>query len=123
MSTTKLYVTTAVSVLFFGAIFGLVALVVVDVPDPRVRLLAGLGAVVFVVLVHAVRFLRMKRMLEQNYAWYVGRHPDRVKGKRVECHACGADSIRVRGLMQRTFMREHFCGRCGEVLYYSPERR
>jgi hypothetical protein len=27
----------------------------------------------------------------------------------------------ARGLMQRTYMREHFCVTCGQILYYSRE--
>lgn len=64
---------------------------------------------------------RMKRMRSRNYQWYRARYPQAVRGKRVFCRSCEGDSISVRNVMQRTFMREHFCSQCGECLYYSPE--
>jgi ABC-type nickel/cobalt efflux system permease component RcnA len=73
------------------------------------------------VLIIVTNMKRMKRMRAKNYQWYLATYPDAVKGKRVACHSCGHDHVQVRNVMQRTFMREHFCGQCGESLYYSPE--
>lgn len=66
---------------------------------------------------------RIHRMLDRNFHWYRQQHPSCVKNNRVTCASCGATSIRVRALMQKTYMREHFCSVCGEVLYFSPEGR
>jgi hypothetical protein len=44
-----------------------------------------------------------------------------VRPARVTCPHRGGSWIHARGLMQRTFMREHFCVTCGQALHYSPE--
>ena len=64
---------------------------------------------------------RRKELRERNFFWYSALHPECTSGKRVLCNVCKSDSVRIRGLMQGTYTREHFCGRCGETLYYSPE--
>ncbi|CAB3753722.1 hypothetical protein LMG29660_02187 [Burkholderia puraquae] len=64
---------------------------------------------------------RIKYMRAKNYQWYRETYPDAVRGSRVMCRSCGNDRIHARNVMQRTFMREHFCSQCGESLYYSPE--
>ncbi|MDT6992072.1 hypothetical protein [Burkholderia cenocepacia] len=75
----------------------------------------------FFLLIVGMNWRRIKRMRAKNYQWYRTTHPNAVRGNRVACHSCGNDRIQVRNVMQRTFMREHFCSQCGESLYYSPE--
>lgn len=65
----------------------------------------------------------LRRMAAQNYDWYRTEHPEQVTKAGVKCFKCGGGRIHVRGLMQRTYMREHFCTQCGTALYYSPEAR
>ncbi|MCA8297738.1 hypothetical protein LGN19_28500 [Burkholderia sp. AU30198] len=64
---------------------------------------------------------RIKHMRARNYQWYRATYPDAMRGNRVVCRSCGNDRVHVRNIMQHTFMREHFCGQCGESLYYSQE--
>ncbi|SDP72494.1 hypothetical protein SAMN04488595_11858 [Ralstonia sp. 25mfcol4.1] len=81
----------------------------------------GIGATILVNVRHQHR--RMVRMKTENHAWYRRTYPNAVRGDAITCHACAGRHIRVRGLMQRTFMREHFCSQCGTALYFSPEPR
>lgn len=63
-----------------------------------------------------------RQMSAHNYDWYRTEHPDLVtRDGSVKCATCGGARVHVRGLMQKTFMREHFCTQCGATLYYSPE--
>jgi predicted SprT family Zn-dependent metalloprotease len=89
--------------------------------DTLFALAIPLFIVVVAVVIVTANVKRMKRMRAKNYQWYRATYPAAVKGTRVACHSCGHDRIQVRNVMQRTFMREHFCGQCGESLYYSPE--
>ncbi len=66
---------------------------------------------------------RQVRIYEtQNYDWYRGHFPELVSANRVLCYRCKGAQIRVRGLMNHTYTREHVCGHCGTRLYYSPEK-
>lgn len=67
--------------------------------------------------------ITMAEYARKNYEWYKSTHPQLVKNNRVSCFRCNHNRIHVRGLMQRTYVREHFCVQCGETLYYSPEKR
>jgi len=84
-------------------------------------LLVALLFVAFFAAIIISNIRRKRRMLAKNYQWYRTTYPDAVRGKRVTCKSCGSDHVSVRNVMQRTFMREHFCGQCGDSLYYSPE--
>jgi hypothetical protein len=77
-----------------------------------------IGVPVFLI---TTRVRRNRRMKAKNYRWYRMQYPQAIRGDRVACHSCGSTHIQVRNVMQRSFMREHFCGQCGESLYYSPE--
>lgn len=62
---------------------------------------------------------RSKR-LAQDYDWYTKQHP--LINGHVVCWKCGSNRILVNRGQNRTFVRTHFCGQCGEQLYYSDER-
>lgn len=62
-----------------------------------------------------------KQRLENNFDKYKVDHPDCISGGKVKCYTCGSQRVHARGLMNRTFTREHFCTQCGTTLYYSPE--
>ncbi|EKS72438.1 hypothetical protein BURK_005337 [Burkholderia sp. SJ98] len=64
---------------------------------------------------------RKQKLKAKSYKWYRATYPEAMKGNRVACHSCGDDRVQVRNVMRKTFMREHFCGQCGENLYYSAE--
>lgn len=77
-----------------------------------------IGGIVTGHLAHA----RWRRLLAaQNYDWYRAQHPHLVTRDGVTCAKCGGKRIHVRGLMRRSYFREHFCTHCGAALYYSPE--
>ena len=60
---------------------------------------------------------------DHSYTWYRSTFPSCVTPSgRVTCRHCGSDKSNVRNLMQRTFMRLHACGQCGETLYFSAEK-
>ena len=123
MSKFRLYLETLVLVVIAAPFAGGVLLVTVPFQESFWSVLvAGLGVTV-TLLVAAFRYRKIARMLHQNYQWYRKEHPSCAQGKTPLCRACGASAIRARGLMQRISMREHFCGVCGEVLYFSPEAK
>jgi uncharacterized paraquat-inducible protein A len=76
-------------------------------------------------LLYSVRLqhMRMRKMKANDYAWYRRTYPQTVKGNAISCNQCGGHRVHVRALLQRTYMREHFCPQCGTTLYYSPEPR
>lgn len=59
---------------------------------------------------------------EHNYLWYRTAFPSctRTDG-RVSCRFCGSEKSHVKNMMNRTYMRLHSCGQCGETLYFSSE--
>lgn len=67
------------------------------------------------------RVRRLKQMRAENYDWYCATHPDLCTSGRVQCFKCKSNRINARNMMNRTFMREHFCTQCGTTLYYSEE--
>src|SRR5688572_24696861 len=67
------------------------------------------------------RFRQLTRFQTMTYAWYCQTHPKAVVRNRVTCWSCGSGKVHARGLMNRTYHREHFCVQCGLALYYSPE--
>lgn len=77
--------------------------------------------VIAAVLIVVPQFLRWLRMKRQDFGWYKRTHPGLVAEGEVKCRSCGAARTNVRGLGNRTYMREHFCAQCGTTLYYSPE--
>ncbi|WP_180187938.1 hypothetical protein [Achromobacter insuavis] len=86
-----------------GALFGLLF--------GAVWMIAGFG-----------QYFRINRFERRNFDWYRHKHPQSYGANgRVSCAKCNGKHIRVRGLMQRSYTREHFCGTCGTTLYYTPE--
>lgn len=78
-------------------------------------------ALIFVAI-GAINTRYRRKLLAQNFAWYRAQHPSLVSPHGVICHSCGGKRVHVRGLMRRTYIREHFCTLCGTTLYYSPEQ-
>lgn len=81
----------------------------------------GVGSLIGWIRLSAIR--RVRRLAQMSYDWYRKTYPSLVSGSGVKCHQCGGGRIHVRGLMQHTYLREHFCTQCGTTLYYSPEAR
>lgn len=109
-----------------GSVFGVIGMLLLffSVIEDDYSVNTFLGAV-FAVVGPATIFSRLRTISKyqnQNYAWYKKQHPDCIKGNRVYCCSCQSDQISVRGLMQQSYTREHFCRQCGTTLYYSPER-
>jgi hypothetical protein len=67
------------------------------------------------------RLSALERKAGMTFKWFNDTYPQSVSGDRISCISCGGTRIHVRGLMQRSYLREHFCTRCGTALYYSPE--
>jgi hypothetical protein len=69
------------------------------------------------------RAVRRQKLLFATYtfAWYQLNFPEHTKGDLVRCCACNSSQVRIKHLYGRTFHRKHFCGKCGETLYYTPE--
>lgn len=73
------------------------------------------------VLVWRSSLKKLAQLKAMDYQWYAKTYPTCVEGERVKCRSCGSAHSRTERLMGRTFLRRHFCGRCGTTLYYSPE--
>jgi uncharacterized paraquat-inducible protein A len=67
------------------------------------------------------RSVDIRRKRDMNFDWYRQAYPTNVTTNRVSCFSCGSTRIHARGLMQQTYLREHFCTTCGKTLYYSAE--
>lgn len=67
------------------------------------------------------RYRKFTRFAKQTYDWYKQQYPELLTDQGARCYSCKSSSVRVRGLMNHTYTREHFCARCGATLYYSPE--
>lgn len=65
----------------------------------------------------------LMQLAAKDFEWYKSSYPKNLSGGRVSCYNCGGSRIHVRALMQKTYMREHFCTQCGTPLYYSPETK
>jgi hypothetical protein len=67
-------------------------------------------------------YARIRKFEERNFEWFRRTHPNSCGDNgRISCPSCNAHKIQVRGLMQHSYTREHFCGACGTTLYYTPE--
>ncbi len=81
-----------------------------------------LPLIILIALFFLIPYIRNGKFRRRNYEWYKSRYPTNVQGNQVLCFVCGNNRIQVRGLMNRTYFREHFCTQCGKTLYYSPEQ-
>jgi hypothetical protein len=79
------------------------------------------GFLAFIVTMIVRQRAELARKRARNYAWYEQNHPKCVVGDRVYCFSCNGQRIQVRNLMQGTYLRDHFCAKCGTTLYYTPE--
>ncbi|WP_298924534.1 hypothetical protein [uncultured Ramlibacter sp.] len=89
----------------------------------------ALSAFVPLVLVATFIFIirtnrkQMAAMQAQSFAAYKQAHPGRVSHDgHVRCKECGGGNIGIERVMNRTFMRRHFCRTDGTTLYYSKEQ-
>lgn len=80
---------------------------------------SGVAAVLVQVV---IRWHAFQEMQMRDLNWYRRHFPRQIRGRHVLCAKCGAEDIYLRTLPPPTHMREHYCGKCGQVLYYSPER-
>jgi hypothetical protein len=72
-------------------------------------------------LLRVLRISALERKAGMTFKWFKDTYPQSVSGDRITCISCSGTRIHVRGLMQQSYLREHFCTRCGTALYYSPE--
>lgn len=84
--------------------------------------LIPVSAVFFIFYALVTSSRRMKRMKSANFAWYTKSFPAHVHHGRVSCMACSSKNVGTERMMERTYMRRHFCRQCGTTLYYSPEQ-
>lgn len=73
-------------------------------------------------IVVAMYLARRWRFRKYNYDWYARTYPNLITRHGVKCFKCDSERLVVRNLLQQTFTKAHSCGRCGQTLYYSPER-
>lgn len=76
------------------------------------------GLVLAILIYRQIRVTKLKRM---NYSWYLKSHPKNVLNGKVSCHSCASQEIGVERMMQQTYLRRHYCRRCGTNIYYSAE--
>ena len=81
---------------------------------------AVVGCLVIIRLVlHFQRRAEHKRM---DFNWYSKEFPDLITPHGVKCFKCGSEHMVVKNVMRHFHTKAHSCGRCGQALYYSPER-
>lgn len=79
----------------------------------------------FIVIASVVlitQWRQISRFQTMTYQWYCQTYPMHAQSGRLSCFACGGTKVHVRGLMNQTYHREHFCQQCGKTLYFSPEQ-
>lgn len=64
-------------------------------------------------------YKQRQELAKMNYDWYVS-HVPLVNGK-VVCRYCGSNKIMVKNGRNNSNIRTHYCGQCGQGLYYSFE--
>lgn len=80
------------------------------------------GMLLLVGLVIAYQGKKRQDLLLKNFEWYRGEYPVAIDSKgQVKCFKCESSRIHTKNLMNRTFIREHHCGQCGQSLYFSSE--
>lgn len=70
-------------------------------------LMVPVAAVVLGVGTAWYAWARVSTFESQNYDWYRRRYPSLVSANRVLCFNCKGSQVRVRGLMNHTYTREH----------------
>ena len=65
---------------------------------------------------------KIAKLRAQDYDTYKRLYPAHFKNGRISCFKCNSTHIQTRSLMEKMYTRVHFCGQCGESLYYSPEK-
>ena len=81
-----------------------------------------IGSGVCAVLVQVlIRWNAFQQLQMRDVRWYAAQYPSHVQGRRVRCATCRSEDTRIRRMADPTRMREHYCGACGQVLYYSPD--
>jgi uncharacterized paraquat-inducible protein A len=112
MTKTKLYIFAS-----FFMTFAVYISFVMGIDNP----LMGLGIFAAFSTVLAFSMRKGLYMLDRNFVWFSKTYPECVTADSVSCNACKSEQVHARGMTNNTKMREHFCTRCGHVLYYSPE--
>ncbi len=107
------------SISFFIVFTIIVGLITLD--GSQAGRIAFACAVGFAGLVVFFKIRRWSHMNAKNYDWYRQSYPNACRSDHVVCHKCQSHRIQAKNVMQQMYMREHFCGQCGETLYYSPE--
>ncbi|WP_162050282.1 hypothetical protein [Fluviibacter phosphoraccumulans] len=64
-------------------------------------------------------YKQRQEFAKMNYDWYVA-HVPLVNGK-VVCRYCGSNKTLVKNGRNNSNIRTHYCGQCGQGLYYSLE--
>lgn len=77
----------------------------------------GVAAVLVQVV---IRWNAFQQIQQRDVKWYRSHYPGYVKGRTVRCVVCSGEDVRPRSMPPPVNMREHYCGGCGQVLYYSP---
>lgn len=88
---------------------------------PSIIALFGLAIVVMSAFEFRKRMGNINAFETMTFDNYRKGRPDLVRGGHVKCFHCEGTQVRVRPLRNHTYHREHFCGQCGTVLYFSPE--
>lgn len=60
--------------------------------------------------------VHLDKIEKQTYTWYVKTYPHLVSDDHVRCSECNSKAI---GSRVNKYAREHFCNRCGHILYFS----
>jgi len=119
------YTFQKVAAVFQGMVVAFVIPFVFGLPMNSRDGIAGLGVQLAAMLpglgVGIYMWRRAHRFQTKNFVWYRAQFPHLVSHNSVRCKECNGSHIRVRGLMQHSYTREHFCAHCGTTLYYSPE--
>lgn len=90
-----------------------------DIAASSLSMLFTLAVPIAIVYFGIKTYKSRRDLAKMNYDWYVS-HVPLVNGK-VVCRYCGYNKTLVKNGRNNSNIRTHYCGQCGQGLYYSLE--
>lgn len=90
-----------------------------DIAASSFSMLFTLAIPVAIIYFGRKAYKQRQDLAKMNYDWYI-EHVPLVNGK-VVCRYCGSNKTLVKNGRNNSNIRTHYCGQCGQGLYYSLE--